>query len=142
MRNTPLPPSKVGNFTAGMHWQIQGGARNTRPLSRANFFHFRAVFGKNLTKQDQKRMHSSRMPTVRCSGRLGGVSVWGCLPTEVSAQEVVVVCVCLGGVHLPPLWTEFLTHACENITFPQLLLRTVIIGFGPQAQGLAPPEKT
>ena len=26
-----------------------------------------------------------------------------------------------------PLWTEFLTHACENITFPQLLLRTVTI---------------
>ena len=25
----------------------------------------------------------------------------------------------------PPPWTEFLTHACENITFPQLLLRTV-----------------
>ena len=24
-----------------------------------------------------------------------------------------------------PLWTEFLTHACENISFPQLLLRTV-----------------
>ena len=23
------------------------------------------------------------------------------------------------------MWTEFLTHACENITFPQLLLRTV-----------------
>ena len=36
-----------------------------------------------------------------------------------------------GGVYLvgctPPLppWTEFLTHACENITFPQLLLRMV-----------------
>ena len=29
-----------------------------------------------------------------------------------------------GGVHLP-LWTEFLTHTCENITFPQLCLRTV-----------------
>ena len=28
--------------------------------------------------------------------------------------------------HTPP-WTEFLTHACENITFPQLLLRAVII---------------
>ena len=46
------------------------------------------------------------------------VSTWGCLP---------------GGVlHLDPeadtstLWTEFLTHACENITFLQLLLRTVI----------------
>ena len=25
-----------------------------------------------------------------------------------------------------PLWTEFLTHACENIYFPQLRLRTVI----------------
>ena len=25
----------------------------------------------------------------------------------------------------PSLWTEFLTHACENITFPQLLLRAV-----------------
>ena len=27
----------------------------------------------------------------------------------------------------PPLWTEFLTRACESITFPQLLLRTVKI---------------
>ena len=36
--------------------------------------------------------------------------------------------VCPGGgvcVHLP-LWTEFLTHACENITFPQLRFRTVM----------------
>ena len=29
----------------------------------------------------------------------------------------------------PPPWTEFLTHACENITFPQLLLRMVIMFF-------------
>ena len=36
---------------------------------------------------------------------------------EVSAQG--------GGVH-HPLWTEFLTHACVNITFLQLLFRTVI----------------
>ena len=26
----------------------------------------------------------------------------------------------------PPPWTEFLTHTCENITFPQQLLRTVM----------------
>ena len=26
-----------------------------------------------------------------------------------------------------PMWTEFLTHACENITFLQLLLQAVII---------------
>ena len=25
----------------------------------------------------------------------------------------------------PSLWTEGMTHACENITFPQLLLRAV-----------------
>ena len=29
-----------------------------------------------------------------------------------------------------PPWTEFLTHAYENITFPQLLLRTVITQMG------------
>ena len=29
------------------------------------------------------------------------------------------------GYTSPSLWTEFLTHACENITFPQLRLRTV-----------------
>ena len=60
------------------------------------------------------RMHSSRMRTVCCRGRLilgGG----GVCPGSV----------CQGGVHLPPLWTEFLTHTCENITFPQLRLRTV-----------------
>ena len=28
----------------------------------------------------------------------------------------------------PSLWTEGMTHACENITFPQLLLRAVIKG--------------
>ena len=41
----------------------------------------------------------------------GGVSTegWGCTP------------------HPSPLWTEFLSHACENITFPQLRLRTVNI---------------
>ena len=42
---------------------------------------------------------------------LGGFLPRGCLPR---------------GVYTSPLWTEFLTHACENITFPQLLLRTVI----------------
>ena len=40
------------------------------------------------------------MRTVRCNGR----------------QEVSVPV--HAGIHLP--WTEFLTHACENITFPQL----------------------
>ena len=56
-------------------------------------------------------MRSSRIPTVCCSDRLGG----GCLVRGVFAWGV-----CLGG------WTEFLTHACENIIFPQLLVRTAI----------------
>ena len=63
----------------------------------------------------------------------GGVSAQGgvcpggwCLPRE----GVCLACLpggCLPRQTLPPLWTEFLTHACENITFPQLLLRTAII---------------
>ena len=39
---------------------------------------------------------------------------WECLPRGVSARGYT------------PLWTEFLTHTCENITFPQML-RTVKI---------------
>ena len=63
------------------------------------------------------------MRTVRCSGRRGCVSQHtlgrGCLPGGCLPQ-------CMLG-YTPLLWTEFLTHACENITFPQLLLRTVKI---------------
>ena len=51
------------------------------------------------------------MRTTHYSGRLGRRSV--CLGGGVSARGVSVV------------WTEFLTHACENITFPQLLLQKV-----------------
>ena len=83
------------------------------------------------------RKQSSRIRIVRCSGRLGGVGEGVC----VCVSRGVCVsgeCVCRGGVcpgvcvsqhpmgqTPPPLWTGFLTHACENITFPQLLLRTV-----------------
>ena len=99
---------------------------------------------------DLTRMHSSGMCTIHCSGHLGGVCPGevclgvfaqvgvcpGVFAYGVFAKGVYVqggVClggclskkgVCLGGVH--PLWTEFLAHACENITFLQLLLRTVI----------------
>ena len=60
----------------------------------------------------------------------GGVSAWGCLPRGV----------CLEGCTPLPPWTEFLTHACGNITFPQLCLRTVIIrkhGLGNQRMDIA-----
>ena len=88
-------------------------------------------------------MHSSRMRTVRCSGRLGGD-----LPRGVSSRGCVCpgedgvcpgedgVCpgedgvypgedgVCPGLVYTSPT-VDRITDACENITFPQLLLRTV-----------------
>ena len=71
----------------------------------------------------------------------GGVYLGGCLPRwDVCRGGVCLVgvylCVWGGGgreggvsahVGVHPLWTEFLTHTCENITFPQLLLRTVKI---------------
>ena len=43
--------------------------------------------------------------------RGGGVCLGGCLPAGVSA------CGPGRGVSARCLWTEFLTHACENITF-------------------------
>ena len=67
----------------------------------------------------------------------GGVSAWqgGCLPAR--GRGACLVCPgrgrylpslsrgCLADT--PPLWTEFLIHTCENINFPQLRLRTVIL---------------
>ena len=53
------------------------------------------------------------MRTARCSDRPMGEGV------------------CPGGVHLPPR-AEFLIHACEKITFPQLRLRTVNITIQPK----------
>ena len=74
------------------------------------------------------RMHSSRMHTVRCSCRLlKGVSAWrGCLSDRWVCPGVVSALGDVSGRHPSP-WTEFLTHACENITFPQFRLQTVSI---------------
>ena len=60
--------------------------------------------------------HPPRMP--------GG---WVCMPHAGGA------CVPGGHAwHARPPQTEFLTHACENITFPQLLLRAVIMLYSTQ----------
>ena len=79
------------------------------------------------------RLHSSRMHTVRCSGRLRGVSTRravprGCLPggvcQGVSAQREVSA---WGGC-LPrqtPPHVKRITVRCKNNTLPQLLLQTV-----------------
>ena len=73
----------------------------------------RGEIHKNLT-----RMHSSKMHTVRCSSRLVGVCLPGgvcCLPAGgcLPARGAVYTSLCEQ------------TDTCENITFTQLLLRTV-----------------
>ena len=55
----------------------------------------------------------------------GGVCSGGYLPRGCLTRVYLPRCLpggCLpwGGVHLPLPWTEFLTQACENITFLQL----------------------
>ena len=78
------------------------------------------------------------MRVVRCSVCLGG-----CQPRGVSAYGVYTT--------TSPLWTEFLTHACENITFPQrscegYVFTPVLSVHGGSASVLAgippPPEQT
>ena len=81
---------------------------------------------------------------VCCGGCLpGGVVCPGGRRQPAGGGGVCLVCpewclpggggFCLGVVRpggvwqIPPLWTKFLTHACVNITFPQLRLRMVII---------------
>ena len=101
----------------------------------------------------QTRMHSSRIRTVHCSGHLGGclprggvcpgweVCLGGCLPQGVCLWGVCLPrrwgvlseSVCSGGVH--PL-VDRMTDACENITFPQLLLRTVITISNPVVKSI------
>ena len=46
----------------------------------------------------------------------GGAWSWGCVP---GPGGCITACTEVDP-HPPPLWTEFLTHACENITLAQL----------------------
>ena len=93
-------------------------------------------------KIKETRLHSSRMRTARSSSRHGGVSTplweqtreqappWPDLPQLPPwvwawrpPGQIPLVCgpgnlQGMLGYH-PPLWTEFLTHASENITLPQ-----------------------
>ena len=96
-----------------------------------NSFEFIAL---QISFDQGTRMHSSRM---RPAARRPYAESWGCLLLVWggSAWSGGWVCVCLvwGGFCLvrgvypsmhwgrhPPVWTEFLTHACENITLAQL----------------------
>ena len=93
-------------------------------LCKPKFFNFGAFWGNCLQTIGfgWRILNPSLMPREVDSLAVAhpGVLRQGGLSRGVSAQGVSAH----GGVHLPP--TEFLTHACENITFPQLRFRTVI----------------
>ena len=74
-------------------------------------------------KTNITRMHSSRMRTARCSGRLpkeGGVCPGWCLPRGGEGEGVGHGGVCPGGGagRHPPV--NRMTYRCKNITLPQL----------------------
>ena len=99
-------PLATISVKAQVHWM---------PLAtisvKASYFILKSL----TTRMHSSRMRTSRLLTVSCNGK-------GCLPRGGMSAG--------GGGCLPrgeQRWTELLTHACENITFPQLLLRTVKI---------------
>ena len=84
------------------------GTRDACPAGGSKFFQFHAVFGKIW------QINMLALPW-RVGAPTTGLPAWGGRGLSASGG------VYLGGCTHP--WTEFLTHACENITFPQLLLR-------------------
>ena len=64
------------------------------------------------------RMHSSRMRTVRCNGHLSCHSPLATPTTHAPPRHTHTL-----AWHVPPM--DRMTDACENITFPQLLLQKV-----------------
>ena len=85
-----------------------------------DFFCFKVNWCTNKSKQECIPVGCIPSTAVAVLGR--GYLPGGCVCLEVCLPGSV----CLG-VYTSPLWTEFLTHTCENITFQQLLLRTVNI---------------
>ena len=80
------------------------------------------------TRMHSCRMHTARSMTSSSSIRGGGVGaeacMWGCAcPLGVPRGACMLGVACME--YSPPPWTEFLTQACENIIFPQLLLQAV-----------------
>ena len=83
-------------------------------------------------RTDKTRIHSSRMRTIRCSGRLGGegaVHPQADTPPAQFMLDTPPPSQMLG--YIPPV--DRMTDVCENITFPQLLLRTVTTSGWPHS---------
>ena len=117
---------------------IPSNSLNTFHNCRLLFlFHLQVSRNNQLTRMHSSRMHTARLLTIsRCAG--------GCLPRRCVCIPAFLWADTPLGRHPQPLqadptrqtpplgrrphgqipappWTEFLTCACENITFPQLL---------------------
>ena len=127
------------------------------PSLWTNFFNFHAVFSKIIVKQESIPVGCVLSAAVAVSPATHAPLPCIC-PTMHAPSHHVCPCHACPLPHMPPVMhaplshmspphnppamhtpqTEFLTHACESITFPQLLLRTVTIGFWPKLRGWHP----
>ena len=102
----------------------------------ANVWGGRGLSVNRLTETCLTRKHSNRMRTVCCSdcrGGRGGAPAGGNCPGGCTCPGGVLPtggCTCPGGVTYRGCTCRGVcAPACENITFPQLRLRTVKITF-------------
>ena len=72
------------------------------------------------------------LPGWGCTCQGEGCSCSGCVTARGVSDPVHA------GIHTTALWTEFLTNASENITFPQLGLWTVITSYTISESDLLP----
>ena len=104
-------------FSIGYHKKVNAkGRQSYNAVAQQDRFYYHDSL---ITGMHSSRMRTGRSLTVCCSLLPGG---GGCCSGGVSAPGV---CVCVSQHALrqtpsPPPWTEFLTHACENITLAQL----------------------
>ena len=100
--------------------------------------HFEKQICVGNTKIILTRLHSSRMRTARFSGRFScthaplphtfpSATPLPYMPPLFAAHPLPLPCIPPIATHVPPLWTEGMTHACENSSFPQLLLHVVMM---------------
>ena len=98
----------------------------SEPLTKPRWIHCCWKCSTIIKIQMRTRMHSSRMRTAR-SLTVSRSICHVCPPPHTPPYHALVPCHACPLPHIPPChtcppppWTEFLTHASENITFPEL----------------------
>ena len=145
-RHTPWADTRLGRHPPPSRWLLQWTVHIL--LECILVFHFHAVFGKNLAKQECipvgcilptvivifPATHTPQppcMPPTTHAPPAMHAPCHTCPPYHACPQQACPPChTCPPATHAPPHhvcpspnhahfpWTEFLTHACENITLP------------------------